>query len=110
MKQSTLDPHITQPGAPHANFQAPLANLPTHVCLDVINLTPYKSACQELDILKFGLRFCPFTNIDKYKAIKDVYMFKCNLTYKFMFDRDHLHSKQERELSKKIKHYTMEDF
>lgn len=76
----------------------------------MINLTPYHFNRQELDVLKFGLRFCPSMNIDKYEDIKDVYLFTRNLTYKFLLDKDYLQSKQDRQIPERIKHYIMEDF
>lgn len=37
-------------------------------------------------------------------------MFIRNLTYKFLFDKDRLRAKEEREFSESIKHFRMEEF
>lgn len=75
-----------------------------------MNLTPYHFPDNELEVPKLGLSFCPSANLDKYELIKDIYMFACNLTYRYMFDQDSVRARQEQEFSKSIKHYTMEDF
>lgn len=78
--------------------------------MEVINLTPYYFEKETLDVLKFGLSFCPSTNIDKYETIKDVYLFSRNLTYKFLFDKQVLQSKQDKAITEQVKHFSMEDF
>lgn len=80
-KQSTLDPHVNQSGTPTQNFPLPTLHL-----LDILNLTPYQFSEHELHVLKYGLSFCPLQDLDKYEAIKDIYMFMRNLTFKFLFD------------------------
>lgn len=37
-------------------------------------------------------------------------MFVRSLTYRYMFDQDGVRTKQEREFSESIKHYTMAEF
>lgn len=48
--------------------------------------------------------------MDKYEAIKDLYLFSRNLTYKFLFDNDRLQSIQDKQILEQVKNYTMEDF
>lgn len=78
--------------------------------MDIINLTPYLFKDEILDVLKYGLSFCPSANIDKYETIKDAYLFSRNLTFKFLFDKEYLQSKQDKFISEQVKHFSMEDF
>lgn len=48
--------------------------------------------------------------IDKYEALKDLYLFSRNLTYKFLFDSDRCRSIQDKQISEQVKNYTMEEF
>lgn len=48
--------------------------------------------------------------MDKYETIKDVYLFTQNMIHKFLFDKDRLRAKEERDFSESIKHFKMEDF
>lgn len=77
--------------------------------LSVINLTPYPLSDDELIVLKLGLSFCPNANIDKYKVIKDLYLFTRKLKYKHIFDPDKKRLGAEKDLSEQIKIVTMED-
>lgn len=43
-------------------------------------------------------------------TLKDLYLFSRKLTYKFIFDQDHIRSKQDKELAESIKHFTMAEF
>lgn len=60
--------------------------------------------------LDLGWAFAPHNKIDNYETIKDVYMFTRNLIHKFMFDKERLRAKEERDLSESIKYFKMEDF
>lgn len=82
----------------------------SNIELNILNLTPYQFSLQELEVLRFGLSFCPSMNMDKYEVIKDIYLFVRNLTYKYMFKQDSVRAKQECKLSESFRHYTMEDF
>lgn len=48
--------------------------------------------------------------MDKYDTIKDLYLFCRKLTYKYLFDDQHIRFKRDKELSESIKHFTMEEF
>lgn len=78
--------------------------------LSAINLIPYPLSRDELIVLKLGLSFCPSSKMDKYEVIKDLYLFVRKLTYKFIFNPDKKRKREEKELSEKIKKFTMRDF
>lgn len=55
-------------------------------------------------------QFCPSESINVFETIKDPYLFARNLTVRFIFDRDRQSLNMERELVKRTKHFTMQEF
>lgn len=78
--------------------------------LNIINLTKTHLTETQVSVLRMGLGFCSSHEIDLMEMIKDLYLFACNLTYKYMFDLKRKVKKTEREISKQIKGFTMKDF
>lgn len=54
--------------------------------------------------------FSPLDSINVSETIKDLYLFARNLASKFIFDKERKQANLERELVKRTKHFSMEEF
>lgn len=109
-KQSILDPHLAPSGSPNYKLSLGYKSCPIDVGSNIIYLTPHNFSQDDLELLHYGLSFCPTSQVDKYDTIKDLYLFSRKLTYKFLYDQDRICCKQDGELAESIKHFTMAEF
>lgn len=83
----------------HFRPQTPTSFFQHDTHLDIINWTPYLLTEDELSVLQLGLGFCPLDPLIVTETIKDLYLFACNLTFKYIFDKDRGQLNLERELA-----------
>lgn len=77
---------------------------------NIINLTSYQLTEDKSSVLQLGLGFCPLDALKVTETIKDLYLFVHNLTFKFIFDKQHAKRNLERELAECTKHFSMEEY
>lgn len=55
--------------------------------LQIVNLSSHTLTTDEKQLLEKGLTFSPMSKLDKFEAVKDVYMFCRQLCFKLLYDR-----------------------
>lgn len=53
----------------------------------ILNLSSYTLTNDETNVLQLGLTFCPDTNVDRFKVIKDIHLFARRLLYKTIYHK-----------------------